>query len=603
MKITQITINDILGVRQFDAHLVRPVNYIMGKNGAGKSSVREAVKMAFLGSPDRVALKKEYGEILHGDAKAGLVSVETEEHGAPGFTLPKGNHTAADGLDADALPYCIDPALFASLKADDKRSFLMKLTGTRPDREKIAARMLDLGVSQDVIDLVVPMLRQGFPAAAAQAEQQRKEARALWKATTCETYGEVKAAAWKAVAPQYDAGSIAEIATAIDTQSQLLEGMICKLGGLRQEKSQAVMVGNTRQRWEADAGKLESAKRKLATDIQNRDVAQAQFEAAAAKAGTGKREGLVHDLARALYDLLVNDYRTVNPGDDASIDAANLALNEYEDRFGGLSVGEGDPEAAAKLPELEKAAKLMQRAVENAERDLKTAQTAADALQREGASAMRKVSTIDKEIADLEETIAKEKQFIADYQVRLQAEQEKKRRAQEADQITTKAADYHRQAMAWDKAYAALSPDGIPAELLAAALDPFNAQLKFIAETIGWPVVALDADMQISLGGRQYRLLSESEQWRTDTVLAIAISHTAGIDFVVLDRFDVLDNTGRAQIIDGLDVLAEQQIIESALVMGTVKNKPDLAAFDQSAVFWIEAGEIVVEKSDMRKAA
>lgn len=599
MKITQITINDILGVRQFDAHLVRPVNYIMGKNGAGKSSVREAVKMAFLGSPDRVALKKEYGEILHGAAKTGFVSVETEEHGAPGFTVPKGNHTAADGVDADALPFCIEPALFAGLKADEKRSFLMKLTGTRPDREKIAARMLELGVSQDVIDFVVPMLRQGFPAAAAQAEQQRKDMRAAWKATAGETYGEVKAASWKAGATEYDAGSISEIATAIDTQSQHLEGMISKLGGLRQEKTQVVMASNTRQKWEADAGKLEAAKRKLATDIQNRDAAQAAFEAAASKAGTEKREGLVHDLALCLCEY-------INEAQDIASDlyqASTEAITAYEARYGSVFQPAGDPEAAANLPDLEKAAQLMQRAVDNAERDLKTAQTAADALQREAASATRKVSTIDTEIADLEATIAQEKKFIADYQAQLQAEQEKKRRSQEAEQTTAKAADYHRQAMAWDKAYAALSPDGIPAELLAAALDPINAQLKYVAETIGWPVVAIDADMQITLGSRQYRLLSESEQWRTDTVLAIAISHTAGIDFVVLDRFDVLDNTGRGQAIDGLDVLAEQQIIESALVMGTLKQKPDLAAFDQSAVFWIEAGEIVTEKSDIRKAA
>lgn len=603
MKITQITINDILGVRQFDAHLVRPVNYIMGKNGAGKSSVREAVKMAFLGSPDRVALKKEYGEILHGDAKAGFVSVETEEHGAPGFTVPKGNHTAAEGLDADALPYCIDPGLFASLKADDKRSFLMKLTNTRPDREKIAARMLELGVSQDVIDFVVPMLRQGFPAAAAQAEQQRKDMRAAWKATAGETYGEVKATTWQAEATAHDQGKIEDIGLMIRTQNQQLEAMVGKLGGLRQEKTQVLMVTQTRQKLEVDAGKLEAAKRKLATDIQNRDAAQAQFENAANKAGTGKREGLIHDLARALFDYLRNDPRTANPGDDVYIDAANDALNQYEDRFGGLGANDGDPEATAKLPDLEKAAQLMQRAVDNAERDLKTAQTAADALQREAATAMRSAATIDTEIASLEATIAKEKQFIADYQAQLRAEEDIKRRFLESSETTKKAATYHRQAMAWDKAYAALSPDGIPAELLAAALDPFNAQLKYVAETIGWPVVAIDADMQITLGGRQYRLLSESEQWRTDTVLAIAISHTAGIDFVVLDRFDVLDNTGRAQAIDGLDVLAEQQIIESALVMGTLKQKPDLAAFDQSAVFWIEAGEIVVEKSDIRKAA
>jgi hypothetical protein len=599
MKITQITINDILGVRQFDAHLVRPVNYIMGKNGAGKSSVREAVKMAFLGSPDRVALKKEYGEILHGDAKNGFVTVETEAHGAPGFTVPKGTHSGATGLDADALPFCIDPARFAGIKSDEKRSFLMKLTGTRPDREKIAARMLELGVSQDVIDFVLPMLRQGFPAAAAQAEQQRKDMRAAWKTTAGETYGEVKAATWKAEAPAHDQGKIDEITAAITTQSQQLESVIGKLGGLRQEKTQVVMVGNTRQKWEADAGRLPAAKRKLATDIQNRDAAQAAFEAAAAKAGTGKREGLVHDLARGLAHLL--DFVEVEPAneDDAQ---AKAALVAYEYRYGAIDT-EGDPEATAQLPELEKAAQLMQRAVENAERDLKTAQTAADALQREAASAMRSAVIIDTEIGALEATIAKEKQFIADYQAQLRSEEDIKRRFLESSETTKKAADYHRQAIAWDKAYAALSPDGIPAELLAAALDPFNAQLKYVAETIGWPVVAIDADMQITLGGRQYRLLSESEQWRTDTVVAIAISHTAGIDFVVLDRFDVLDNVGRNDAIDGLDRLAEQQIIESALVMGTLKNKPDLAAFDQSAVFWIEAGEIVVEKSDIRKAA
>jgi len=125
--------------------------------------------------------------VEHGDAKNGFVTIETVEHGTPGFTVPKGNHSAADGLNADALPYCIDPSLFAAQKPEDKRAFLTKLTGTKPDREKIAARMLELEISQDVIDFVLPMLRQGFPAAAAQAEQQRKDMRAAWKATAGET--------------------------------------------------------------------------------------------------------------------------------------------------------------------------------------------------------------------------------------------------------------------------------------------------------------------------------------------------------------------------------------------------------------------------------
>lgn len=599
MKLTQITIDNILGVRQIDAHLVRGVNYFIGKNGAGKSSIREAVKMAFLGSPDRVALKKEYGELLHGDATAGFVTIDTEEHGTPGFSAPKGTHSAAEGLDADALPFCIDPQLFAGLKPEEKRAFLMKLTGTKPDREKIAARMLEMGISQDVIDFVLPMLRQGFPAAAAQAEQQRKDMRAAWKATTGETYGDVKAQDWKAEAHEYEDGKISEISTAIDVQSKQLEEVIAKLGGLRQEKVQAVMAANNRKKLEEDAAKCAPIRLKLDIDKKNLAKAQADYEAAAARAGTGKREGLVHDLARAVMTFLVElDQSELTPEDQQAIEA----LKAYENLYGAIDV-EGDPEAAARLPELEKAVQLMQRSVDNGERNLTVALSAREELERDTSKKMRSPSTIDTAITKAEATIASEKKIIADHQALLQAEQEKKRRSLEAKDTTAKAADYHRKAMAWDKAYEALSPNGIPAELLAAAVDPFNAQLYSISETIGWPHVEIDADMQITLGGRQYRLLSESEKWRADAVLAIAISYTAGIHFVVLDRFDVLDNKGRSDAIDGLDLLACDQVIESALVMGTLKAKPDLSQFDQSAVFWVEDGQIVAEKSDVRKAA
>lgn len=600
MKISQITINDLLGVRQIDAHLVSPVNYFMGRNGAGKSSIKEAVKMALLGSPDRVALKKEYGEIVHAGAKGGSVSVETEKNGTAGFVAPKGTHSGAENVDQTALPYCLEPRLFAALEQKEKRSFLMGLMGARPDREKIAARLAELVVTEQVVEFVLPMLRQGFPAAAAQAEQQRKDARAAWKAVTGETYGEVKAETWKAEAPAHDQGRIEEIAAAISTQSQQLEDMVGKLGGLRQEKTQVVMVTNTRQKWEAEAGRLPAAKRKLETDIQNRDAAQAAFEDAATKAGTGKREGLVHDLARAV-SYLMGDF---DPNQSTTEELqAESALADYIDRYGPLDQAEGDPEAAAKLPELEKAFQLMQRAVENAERDLRVAQVAADTLQAEEARAMRSAETIDTEIAGLEATISKEKQHIADYQAQLRAEEDVKRKFLESGAITKKAADYHAQALAWDKAYAALSPDGIPAELLASALEPFNASMKAVSIEFDWPQVCIDGDMLVTSGGRAYRLLSESEQWRTDTIIAIAISYLAGIHFVMLDRFDVLDAKGRNDAIDGLDRLAEQQIIESALVMGTVKAKPDLSQFDQSAVFWIEEGKVLAEKSDVRKAA
>jgi hypothetical protein len=75
-------------------------------------------------------------------------------------------------------------------------------------------------------------------------------------------------------------------------------------------------------------------------------------------------------------------------------------------------------------------------------------------------------------------------------------------------------------------------------------------------------------------GQRDYRLLSESERWRVDAMIAEAIAHLSGMRIIVLDRFDVLDQHGRGELLGWLDVLADQKEIDTALVFGTLKEPP-----------------------------
>lgn len=49
MKIQSITTSNFLGARAVELHLSKPVALIAGKNGAGKSSIQEAVRMALTG--------------------------------------------------------------------------------------------------------------------------------------------------------------------------------------------------------------------------------------------------------------------------------------------------------------------------------------------------------------------------------------------------------------------------------------------------------------------------------------------------------------------------------------------------------------------------
>jgi hypothetical protein len=99
----------------------------------------------------------------------------------------------------------------------------------------------------------------------------------------------------------------------------------------------------------------------------------------------------------------------------------------------------------------------------------------------------------------------------------------------------------------------------------------------------------VDGDMTITAGGRLYALLSESEKWRVDAMIAEAISHLSGVKLLVLDRVDVLDFVGREDLLYWLDGLAEDGEIETALLFATLKALP-AALPDSAAAVWIENG-------------
>ena len=108
---------------------------------------------------------------------------------------------------------------------------------------------------------------------------------------------------------------------------------------------------------------------------------------------------------------------------------------------------------------------------------------------------------------------------------------------------------------------------------------------------------AIAADMSVSTRDpatetwRDYRLLSESEQWRVGAVIAEAIAHLSGLRLLVLDRFDVLDLAGRGQLLGWLDSLAQDGGLDTTLLFGTLKSAPG-GLPETIAAHWVEAGEI-----------
>ena len=141
-----------------------------------------------------------------------------------------------------------------------------------------------------------------------------------------------------------------------------------------------------------------------------------------------------------------------------------------------------------------------------------------------------------------------------------------------ADQAERDAARHHKAVLEWVAIAAALAPDGIPGEMLAAAMDPLNARFRAIAEATGWRQVAIGRDMIVRADGRPYALLSVSEQWRTDATIAVALAIESGVRFVAVDGFDVLAPIARGPALTWLRRLVKEDVLDTVIVLATLKE-------------------------------
>lgn len=607
MRITNITAENFLGIRRASVAIDRPVVLFAGPNAAGKSSLQEAVRMALCGETVRVKLKKEYQQLVHGQAKNGFAEVGVvvgDIVGSASIILPSGKAGATDYSAPAALPLVLDAQRFARMTADDRRKFLFALMGVKMDAASIKARLLARDCNVEKVDRVMPLLRAGFEAASKDAKAKATEAKGAWRQITGEAYGDVKAESWRAPVPAFDAKAAAELATELQHLDVAIEQWLTEAGKLENEQTRRGQQQTRLATLREAAGLLGRRETKLAVDEAELQRLDAEIDKAQAAAGGAPRVGLVHDLARALHGLLDDGKPcTVRPGDDPRIDAANEALNQYEDQHGSLSAAAtGDPAAAARLPALRQARTTCASAVTNDKRDIDASRAAA----AEAASIEADLAeTFDAAaLANAREQLADLKRQRAEKAQQAETLKSIKAAVEAADAKTKQAAEAHFTVLQWDAIGDALAPSGIPAELLNDALGPLNERLQTSAESAYWPRVSVDGDMQITSGeaGRPYHLLSESEQWRCDAMLAEAVSHLSGLRLLVLDRFDVLDLQGRSDLLGWLDFLAQSGEIDTALIFGTLKAQP-LSLPDAVASVWVADGVATTEPAAVAQAA
>lgn len=570
MKLSHIEIKNFLGVSRLSLDLHKPVTLICGPNASGKSSIQNAIKMAMLGTPTRVSLKKDYDQLIHHGQKKASVSVGTVDGDSYGLDLPKG---AAIHSDNEFLPYVLDPSLFAKLPNKDRRTLLFKLTGSSCSTSKVKELLEARKCNMQLAERVLPLLRAGFPEAEKQCKENARDEKANWKATTGETWGSDKAEGWEPEPVEFDAEQLAELAEQFNKAEERFAELNRKLGSLDQQAQNRNYALDEKKRL---AGLCEDVNRKLVA----RDSAQKRLDE--------QRERVKK------YEVLAGEQ-----GPDGAIPCpcCNVPLIMVDGALVEFKGTATDPEAVAKLEEHRAALATCEKAFNNAERDYKAAH---DAQEKWKALEVPEPVSEDA-ITELQDEIRTVRDLKNGIQVDIDQLKDSKEKAANRQIAINQAEESHQNVLAWLELAEALGPDGIPSEIVSKALQPINDRMADSAADAKWITPRIDPSMDISAEGTPYHLLSESEQWRVDAMIGEAIAALSELRLLCLDRFDVIHPAVRGWALEWLRVLVEINEIDTVLIFGTMKSCP--ASKDFMDAYWIEGGELQEREPGMKKAS
>lgn len=571
MKITHLTIQNFLAVRHIDIELTRPIMLFAGSNEVGKSSIQEAIRMAFTEEAVRVKLKKEYPDLVRDGAKSGLISISSGDKVVASIKLPSGEagEDLPEGVSPGALRFLVDASRFARIEVNARRSFLFKLMNVGLDTSSVVKRMAERKCDPVLSQGMDAHLKSGFEIACTYAGKKVTEYRGAWKSVTGETYGSMKAEGWSRTAPAVTDDERDELAAIPASVSALRDELAQHNQALGRQR--AIIEGNKVRdgeisRLQTVIAQLKEVPAALAIDEEKLPDLQKRIKDTRSRVD-GVQPGIPVCCPKCEAELLFHDGALAVKAKRVAVDkkaADSLAALERELVMVEQRIANGRKEAK-KLAETESRYTQLQREVPE--------QVDEDAIAGIGA-AIQKVDADIKALTDREN----------DLKAKLKAEFD-------ARHITNSARENHQLVLKWSAIADALSPEGIPADLLGAALKPFNERLRQTSITTEWPQVTIDADMTIRAGGRLYNLMSESARWRVDAAIAEAISFLSNVRIVLLDRLDVNDLPNRAAALSWLDGLIQTKQIDTAIVCGTLKARPS-GLPDSIEVRWIHDGAL-----------
>lgn len=543
----KVCVNNFMGCRKAEVEASK-IALIVGLNHQGKSSLLRPISALLSGQVMPLGLKKsDAGLFVHTGEAFAEAKIESE---AGTLNAVWSSAKAEIRSEGTKPPFASEIATglisFADLEIKKKIEFLRNLLKCEPSKNDLVAYLKDFNISEEIAEKIWENIcRDGWEASYKRACDKGRELKAQWNYLTGENWGAKKAASWFPENWENE----------LETMSE--DGLSSQVVAAKADYEYAIAHQAVE---EADIDKLQSEAN--AIPQLELTIKQGEEKLAAALA--------VEKIAQETLDKI------------PSLPEEGLTCPHCGKRVlmqGGTLVS-----AELKLTESQKNTIKQQRlaannALSNASMGVLNVRKTLNRLKEElQAANQAKARLAEKAVGNVTaDDIDRRREAVVKAENRLQAFKQWREAARMNNNVISN-----------QHIIDALDEDGIRAKAMEKGLQRFNDKLFAIRKNADWAEVAVDRFMNITLSGRPYILLSDSEKMRARIVLQLAIAEMDGSDVVIIDAAEILDPHGRGGL---LRALVKCPFACFVGMMTPSRDKvPNLRKNGLGHVYWIENG-------------
>lgn len=546
MKITAIRSHNLASIR---ASVIEPdpsahAILLCGKNGAGKSSLLDAIRYALSDElPEGVRYKKDFASVITQGEQSGsfqLAYEHDDRRQESTVNLKNGTRSGAAIPELGQQLFVLNPAQYLAMDAQKRRKVLFDRARISLKADDIAATLVKEGNAQRHVDAVMVAIRSGLDQAAKMAKERASEERGGWQAITGETYGTAKAEGWKPAAPA-DAEDPAPLRARLKELTGIQVRAVNLRDALKRDDDQHVRASNlskeadTVSGLQADLNILDTRITESADKLKSMEVVATGKKGWTATCPCCDSTLFVEDGTRTLVEFSA----------DTSANAKVAAAGAEAERGVLAGLRADRAKLASKLDSAKAAARALQSLPDRpSQKD----------LDESAAAAQRAIAAV----------LAAETELVAAESAWQQVVQQQA--------VAEKAAAHHANHVGFSKLSAAL--EVMPARFMQAALSGINEMLAAASKMMDFPVaVSMGEDMELRYGSIPYSRASESQKWRAQLVLGLTLGQETG-GVLLMDRFDCIQIQDRGAILVALGAQTHVQVILGATLKAAPLSVP-----------------------------